>query len=328
MWRQAQSPTAQPLRVAPSGGALLATRSIRINQRLAPNGRRRCTQIQERNYRLSKKRAICKEHGSPEAMLKKDTSPLRRGAAWVRGNSSGPTRKIVSQLFGVGQTAASSCVAEASGSGGVLRSSAPGGSKKKVPMGIKMKDATPEDGSLYDVLQRRISDIRKEGRANTRRNLLKYITDGPDEPGFPDIHPLVFRRKMAQMRFIHSRNREISAAERPNAYVSRWGIPIVYAACGKLQESFRGAREYGRIQPISIRTRQTAIPGQRPESNTATRRMTSGRVGGGRDGPPCILLLIGSEIAGIAEILLLRGNLSWRAGCRWVVVRLYSRTEG
>ena len=38
-----------------------------------------------------------------------------------------------------------------------------------------MKDVAPEDGSLYDVSQRRIGDIRNAGRANTCSNLLKYI---------------------------------------------------------------------------------------------------------------------------------------------------------
>ena len=55
MWRKAQSLFVRPLRAAPRGGSLLAARSIRINQRLAPHGRRQRTQIQERAYRLSRR---------------------------------------------------------------------------------------------------------------------------------------------------------------------------------------------------------------------------------------------------------------------------------
>ena len=68
-------------------------------------------------------------------------------------------------------------------------------------MEIKTKDVAPGGGSIYDVLQRRIEDIRKAGRANTRINMLKYITDDPDGAGLPAVFPRVFRRKMAQVGF-------------------------------------------------------------------------------------------------------------------------------
>ena len=94
---------------------------------------------------------------------------------------------------------------------------------KERPDGVKMKDVATEGGSLYDVLQRRISDIHKAGRVNTRSNLLKYITDGPDGPGLPAVRRRVFRREMEQMGFIPIRKRKLIDADRPNPYVSRCG---------------------------------------------------------------------------------------------------------
>ena len=102
-------------------------------------------------------------------------SPLHRNADWHRAKSSGPMRKIASQLCGVGQTSVSMCVAEDARRGGALRSSAPGGIEKKGPMVVKMKDVAPDNGSLYDFLRKRIADIQKSGRAIPRTNLLKYI---------------------------------------------------------------------------------------------------------------------------------------------------------
>ena len=49
--------------------------------------------------------------------------------------------------------------------------------------------------------------------------------------------------------------------------------------------------------------------------------------GKARDGPPCIIFLIGPKIAGVEELLLSRCNFPWCAGCRWVVVRLYSGSK-
>ena len=42
-------------------------------------------------------------------------------------------------------------------------------------MEIKMKDVAPDGESLYDVLQKRIAKIHKEGRVDTRRNLLNLL---------------------------------------------------------------------------------------------------------------------------------------------------------
>ena len=162
--------------------------------------------------------------------------------------------------------------------GGVLRFPAPGGRKeKKGPAQIKMKDGAREDGSLYYVLQRRIADIHNSGRANTCDNLLKYITGDPDGPGLQDVRHRVSRRKLDQMRFIQNRKRELIAAERPKPHVIRWWASYCIRRMGGIAGELP-RRPRRRMQPISIRTRQIAIPGKRPESNTATWWATSGRV--------------------------------------------------
>ena len=207
------------------------------------------------------KRTIRKVRDDLESMLKEDESPLHRNADWFRANPGGPLRKMVSQLCGVGQTAVSRCLSEASKSGGVLRSSAPGGRKKKDPMEIKMKDVAPDGESLYDVLQKRIAYIHKEGRANTRRNLLKFITEDPDGPGLPAVCPRVFRRKLAQMGFTHSRKRKLVVAERPKPYISRWRTSYCRRRVRRITgELPRRPRIWA--QRISIRTLQIDLHGQ------------------------------------------------------------------
>ena len=88
------------------------------------------------------KRVICKVHDPRRYFV--GTPPLNRGADWSGANSIGPIRRIATQLRGVGKSAVSWRVAEASRSGGSLRSSAAGGRKEKGPMVIKMKDVAPE----------------------------------------------------------------------------------------------------------------------------------------------------------------------------------------
>ena len=85
------------------------------------------------------KRVICNARDSMAAILNKEDSPLLRNAHWLRENPSGPMRKIVSQLCGVGNATVSNCISGGSKSGGVLRYSAPFGGKKKGPIGVKMK---------------------------------------------------------------------------------------------------------------------------------------------------------------------------------------------
>ena len=60
-------------------------------------------------------------------MLKQEVSPLLKNDEGFRTNPMSPIRKIVRQLFGVCQSAVSRCVAEASRTGGVMRSAAEGG---------------------------------------------------------------------------------------------------------------------------------------------------------------------------------------------------------
>ena len=169
------------------------------------------------------KRAICKAHDSRGVMLKNTESPLLRESDFFRESPIGPIRKIASQLCRVGQISVSICFEAAPRSGGAIRSSAPGAGKKQDLMGVKMKDVAPEDGSLGDVSQRRIADIRMSGRANTRANLLKYITEGPAWPGSPGACRRVFRRKLAQMGFIQSRNRELTPADLSKPRIGHWG---------------------------------------------------------------------------------------------------------
>ena len=84
-----------------------------------------------------------------------------------------------------------------------------------------MKNQEPGSGSLFDLLQRRIADVRKSGMVNTRSNLPKYVTEDPFGPRLPSVCPRVFRRKLAQMGFLRRRRRKLIIAERSKPYVSR-----------------------------------------------------------------------------------------------------------
>ena len=70
--------------------------------------------------------------------------------------------------------------------------------KKKDRMEIMAKNVEPANGSLYDVLQRRIADVRKSGMVNTCGNLLRYVTEGPSGPLLPSVCPGVFRMNLAR----------------------------------------------------------------------------------------------------------------------------------
>ena len=164
---------------------------------------------------------ICKVHDALAAMLASEASPLLKNAEWFRANRSGPMGKIVSQLCGVGQTTVSNCIAEASKSGGVLRSSATCGGEKKDPREVKMKNQEPESGPLFGLLQRRIADVHKSGMVNTRSNLPKYVTEDPCGPRLPSVCPRVSRRKLSQMGLLRCMRRELIIAERSKPYVAR-----------------------------------------------------------------------------------------------------------
>ena len=81
------------------------------------------------------KRLICKVQDSLAAMLKEEDSPLLKNEEWPHSNQSNPLVGVVSHLCGSVQSAVSRCVAEASRTGGVLRSAAEGGRKKERPYG-------------------------------------------------------------------------------------------------------------------------------------------------------------------------------------------------
>ena len=89
-------------------------------------------------------------------------------------------------MCGVGRAAVGKYLKEHKEGGGVLRSALPRGPVKKDPMKIALKSEMPNGETLYDAILGRVEAAHREGRVNTSRNLLRYLTvdaDGPPPPG-------------------------------------------------------------------------------------------------------------------------------------------------
>ena len=149
-------------------------------------------------------------------MISEEGGPLVRNQDWFDANPDGPIRKIVSELGGVGRTAVGKYLKEHMEGGGVLRSALPRGPVKKDPLEAALQSEMPEGETLYDCILGRISAVHRSGRANTARNLLRYLTVDVDGPKLPGVSVRVSRRKLRQMFFFRedkegSNRREVEA---------------------------------------------------------------------------------------------------------------------
>ena len=108
--------------------------------------------------------------------------------------------------------------------------------EKGRPCGGEDENQSPDIWPLSGLLQRRIAEVRKSGVANARINLPNYGAEDTCGPRFPPVFPLVFRRKLAKMRFIRLRRPKLIIAERSKPYVSRWS----YSYCTRRAKRIDG----------------------------------------------------------------------------------------
>ena len=157
-------------------------------------------------------------------MIRDAGGPLSRNQELFAGNTDGPTREIVSELCGVGRTAVGKYLKEHKESGGVMRSAFPRGSAKKGPREIAPKSDMPGGGAPYDTIPGRIPAVRREGRVNTARNLLRYLTVAENGPKPPGVSVRVSRRKLRPMSLFPAKTKKVLTSERSKPYVGRWVV--------------------------------------------------------------------------------------------------------
>ena len=98
------------------------------------------------------------------------------------------------------------------------------GRRKKGPRETSLKSDIPDGETLYDAILSRISAVHREGRANTARNLTRYLTVGENGPKPPGVSVRVSRRKCRQMGFRCAKTKKVLTAERSKPYISRWMV--------------------------------------------------------------------------------------------------------
>ena len=147
------------------------------------------------------KKMVCRLYYILEKMISEEGGPLAKNQDWYDAIPEGPLRKIASELCGVGRAAVRKYLKEHREGGGVLRSALPRGPVKKGPREVALKSKMPECETLYDCIVGRISSVRRSGRVNTARNLIRYLTVDADGPKLHGVSVRVFRRKLQQMGF-------------------------------------------------------------------------------------------------------------------------------
>ena len=167
-------------------------------------------------------------------------APLRRNDTWFAENKNGPIRNIASQLLGLSSATVGKYWKEMQENSGILSAAKPRGPQRKNVEDLAIKGASPRDRSLYDIIKDRISHVHSTGHVNTSRNLLKWATEDPDGPQFPNVSARFFRKVLCRLGFAYTRRRKLIVAARRKPYVLRWRK----AYCDRRTKRWKGESEY------------------------------------------------------------------------------------
>ena len=90
----------------------------------------------------------------------------------------------------------------------------------------------PKGETLYDAILGRVASAHREGRVNTARNLLRYLTVGANGPRLPGVSVRVFRRKLRQMGlFFGEKKKGLDGGEAKAVYSEMEGELLQEAGC-------------------------------------------------------------------------------------------------
>ena len=174
----------------------------------------------------TEKRIFCKVYQKHNEWLGRwatddDTIPIRGNEDWFMENQSSPIRNIAAQLCGISHKTLGKYWGEMQAIGGALTSARPRGPGKKNVEDLAIRGFKPGWGSLYDVVRRRMADVRARGMVNSPENLLYWDTEGPDGPRLPCATPRFFRKILARLGISYARRRKLVVAARRKPYVLR-----------------------------------------------------------------------------------------------------------
>ena len=125
-------------------------------------------------------------------------APLRRNDTWFAENKNGPIRNIAAQLRGLSSSTVGKYWKDIQENRGILSAANPRGPQGKNVEDLAIKGAAPGDRSLYDIIKDRVAHVRSTGHVNSSRNLLKWETEGPDGPKFPNVSARFFREILSR----------------------------------------------------------------------------------------------------------------------------------
>ena len=120
-------------------------------------------------------------------MIREDECHLSENQQRFAANPGGPTRRIVSELCGVGRTAVGEYLKERMGGGRDSATGLPSGAGKKGPREVALKSETKDAETLYDSIVCRISEVHRGGRSGAERKLARYVAVGENGPMLPVV---------------------------------------------------------------------------------------------------------------------------------------------
>ena len=78
--------------------------------------------------------------------------------------------------------------------------------------------------------------MHREGRVNTAKNLLRYLTVDANGPRLPGVSVRVFRRKLRQMGLFFGKTKKVLAAEMSKPYIRRWRVSYCRGRAAQLND--------------------------------------------------------------------------------------------